>query len=512
MVVKLSFFDAEHNELGLCVGFVFALSPSGDASTAADSLVHRLEEAGKRVIAKWPLLGGQAVKLEEENLWGVDLDTPDEGRPYFFTRSAVPTPYHEAISHPTPLTPLSASSSCTTLPTPLTEHFRSPSLPLNMSGTVESKHPMLCLHTTVFTNAIAIGASFPHGVFDAAGAATAIKALDAELHGQDWTSPPSFGEVNPVQAAKQALLARPPLTAEEEAKIPPTVENWIPYTGSQWEVKRVIWSIWYENERQKSKVRYAFLPQDKVDRLVERVKQEVKKDTDGRGYVSTGDVLTAFVLKSAHAAEARSSASVQASCVLNTRSLFSPLRPSPSTTPVITNYSYPHNVLSSYSYNPTHLPLRELAISSLATLALNHRRNVLKVKTPEYLQAVVAKEAKLTNGGKAPMMPKRDWPEPMGWIPGFWPRESNHVHRWVITNQMQAELGDFSLPHPTEEGKDLPLLSYHSMLISYGSLDHLFSLQRIPGMGVSFTGSMRESRWNSFVEALKDLDDEYGGV
>ncbi|GAA5893360.1 hypothetical protein JCM6882_008013 [Rhodosporidiobolus microsporus] len=503
MVVPLSFFDAEHNELGLCVGFVFALP---DAA-GADSLVDRLEEAGKKVVAKWPLLGGQAVKLEGENLWGVDLDTPSKGRPYFFTRSTVSKPYHEAISHPTPLPPLSSSSSCATLPTPSTEHFRSPSLPLNMAGTVESKHPMLCLHATVFTDAIAVGASFPHGVFDAAGAATAIKALDAELHGREWTPPPDFGAVNPVQAAKKALLAQPPLSKEEEAKLPPTVENWIPYTGSKWEVKRVIWSIWYENERQKSAVRYAFLPQGVVDRLVRRVKEEVRKETGGKEYVSTGDILTAFVLKSAHAAESTSSAALNGSCVLNTRPLFSPLRPSPSITPEITNHSYPHNVLSSYSYHPTDLPLRDLASSSLANLALAHRRNVLRVKTPQYLQAVVAKEARLTGGGKAPMMPKRDWPEVVGWIPGLWPREGGkHVHRWVITNQMQAELGAFRLPNPDKEGHDLPLLAYHSMLVSFGSLDHLFALQQVPGLGVSFTGSMRESRWKSFCRAMEELD------
>jgi hypothetical protein len=122
-----------------------------------------------------------------------------------------------------------------------------------------------------------------------------IAFLNDELHGRDWTPPLPFS-VNSVTLALKALHKMPPPPAEVEASFPPVVEGWVS-PNSVGNVARFLSSVLCETFWHRSELRYAFLPKRAVEKLVERTKAEVKQETNGEEWVSTGDVLLAWALK-----------------------------------------------------------------------------------------------------------------------------------------------------------------------------------------------------------------------
>ncbi|GAA6032368.1 hypothetical protein JCM8097_008140 [Rhodosporidiobolus ruineniae] len=300
MHVRLTWLDYGSTELSIFAGFVFALpadTSAKEAASAAQTVVERIEAAAHRVAQKWPFITGRAVNLEKEGIWAVETDVPLEGRPPLCTRSTVTKPYHVAAGAPAPLSPLSPDSSSTVLPDPVFAHFRHPSTPRTLAEVAKLDQPIVRFHTTTFSDAVSLGISVPHGVFDAIGLGLIVSALDAKLHNREWT-PPSLDAGETGAAALEKLLADED-EPEVKAALPPVLEAWIP---SKWlgSIARLISSVLYENLWHRSKNRYLFLPKRAVDKLVERVKQEVRDETGGKEWVSTGDVLLWWVMKFHH--------------------------------------------------------------------------------------------------------------------------------------------------------------------------------------------------------------------
>ncbi|GAA5981656.1 hypothetical protein JCM11641_003935 [Rhodosporidiobolus odoratus] len=514
MLVRLSQQDAGLADLGLVLGYVFALPATSDNSLSYTSpLLDRFEAAVCRVVSKWKLLAGRVVKLEKENTWAVDLDAPTK-QSSALTRSRIAKPYHKAVGAAGPLPVLTSSSTPSFHPASTLSHFRHSSTPNSLAKLAATAHPILSCHSTVFDDAVAIGLNIPHGVFDAIGTGILVQAINAELRGQDWAMPPPH-EANILSAAVQKLLREPQQTEE----LPPVLPGF--YEASFGGVVRFAVSAAYEKWWHKCSVRYLFLPQDTVDKLVNKVKAEVKEATGGKEYVSTGDVLTAWVLKvryfsssdlcslthatpqSAHAGE--TSGTMACSAVFQTRDLFRSFLPSDLVSSLNTS-NYSHNCVSDYAFPSSPIPLSTLSTTSLSALALLHRRTLTQIKTPAYLRAQTAASQKATKQGTQPLIPKRDWPEPLHSLPFFFgPMEPTHTHRWVETNQMMADLAELSVPDPANEGKDLPLLAFHEMLAAPLDLDQVFAFQKRKGFGVWFVANLRESRWRSMQMAIDAL-------
>lgn len=122
-----------------------------------------------------------------------------------------------------------------------------------------------------------------------------VKALDAELTGKDWTPPPILEE--------NILSERINEIPSEIAQLPPHVGDASlrrlsnGSARSSWDVGLLVWRILVEKFWYRASSRQLFLGRDFVVRLVERVKEEVKAETGGAEWVSTGDVLFAFAEK-----------------------------------------------------------------------------------------------------------------------------------------------------------------------------------------------------------------------
>lgn len=146
---------------------------------------------------------------------------------------------------------------------------------------------------SVLSDCTAVGFSLPHGVLDGTGMGMCVHALDAELHGREWTAPP-FQEENILQA-EVVGFTKVVNGAEGAPEIIPSGARDTVAPG-WWALKWMLASIYlYEYWWHKNTFSSVFLGEDVLRRIVEPAKQEAYKATGER--VSTGDVLMAWVLK-----------------------------------------------------------------------------------------------------------------------------------------------------------------------------------------------------------------------
>lgn len=209
--------------------------------------------------------------------------------------------------------------------------FRPKGVPKSLAGHAKAKYPFLHVHATVLSDAIAVGVNVPHGIVDGMGMGIILKGLTAELHGEEWEVPPAFEGSNPWQAALDRLVDDEPASAAEPGT-PASCETpscasdvkldlsekglsplgtlskdaqdraALPSTGmwrsfSTWPALRLLSSVFVENVFRRNERGWALLNHATVNRLVQRVKAEIKEETGGAEFVSTGDILFAWALK-----------------------------------------------------------------------------------------------------------------------------------------------------------------------------------------------------------------------
>ncbi|GAA6032370.1 hypothetical protein JCM8097_008141 [Rhodosporidiobolus ruineniae] len=172
---------------------------------------------------------------------------------------------------------------------------------------------------------------------------------------------------------------------------------------------------------------------------------------------------------------------------------------------------YPHNCFGRYPVTLSALSLPALSSTPLSALALAHRRTVDRIRTLPFLRATLGAEKAMSKGGKEVLFPKRDWPEPLHALPGLGPQGATHVHRWNVTNQLVSEVAALSVPHPGVEGKDLPRLAFHVVMVNLVDVDHLLAFQQSKE-GYWVAVSTRESRWKSVMRAVEELEREGWGL
>ncbi|GAA5857799.1 hypothetical protein JCM8547_005985 [Rhodosporidiobolus lusitaniae] len=507
MLVPLTELDAGMTTMALCPCFVFALPPGTDED-ARTALVERVRGAAQRVVDKWKHLQG-TPEWTKDGVWANRIPEDDEQHlkrsTVGFSTATYEQPYHLAAKFPAPLPPLSSSPSGVS-PLLNRSFFRPSYVPQQFSAHAKHKHPLVHLHVSLFADALAVGVSVPHALLDGHGIGILLRALTAELHGEEWVVPPlpaEGGAKNPLSAAFDRLKADETIAVEAKETLTPSRDaSWTPVSVLALLVFLV--SILMEKAWGKDRARRVFIRQDLVDSLVERVKEEVKVETEGREYVSAGDVLTAWLLKTVHAGET-SSDSVVASGVFNMRPLLDSHRPSPSTaspTALVPLSLYPFNCALNYQLLTTPLPLSTLASTPLSALSLSFRRNLAQYRSLLALQSFLFDKRPHVPA----VVPVRDPPQ----LPFSLPfSRRSHTHRWVVTNQVSIGIADLSIPDPTSaDGKeDLPLLQYCLDADMPILPDHMVSIQRVPG-GLTMSATMRMSRWRKLEKAIEGLERE----
>ncbi|GAA5923401.1 hypothetical protein JCM3775_007528 [Rhodotorula graminis] len=464
--------------MGLCSGFVFELPPDCDAA-ARLALLQNLHSATRRVTAQWALLRGRPRWLDEDKIWAIDVpdETATEDKPYLFTSATVTTTYTVAAGLSSPLTPLSPTSPCTVQPQPKTAFFRHDALPTSFQGYADANASLLAVHVTTFADAVTVGLSAPHGLFDATGLGLAVRALSAELHGHVWQAPALSSE-NALDVAIESLPTPP-------SSGPVALPGWTSATSVgpvvKFLVNYVVEKAWYRDEK-----KYLFLNEQVVSRLVQSTKAEAAVE---RRWVSAGDTLTAWLLKSAHREEVGEQLSITGSAVYTLRKMLS-----------LANY--PHNAMLPYPLTPDPISLDRLASLSLAELAYLHRRALEAARTPAHAQGVVKKME------EARVVPEHSWPQPLA----FLGRSAPPVFRWISSNQMSSGVADLALPlsafgldrPPLEAGQSAGLLAYYMLVVS-PIRDHQVFRFQANKCGIFLEGSMRRSRWRSVEKTMREL-------
>ncbi|GAA5857782.1 hypothetical protein JCM8547_005980 [Rhodosporidiobolus lusitaniae] len=499
MLFPLSKLDNGTDRIATVSCFLFALAPSLDQK-GRDALVDRIKEAAQRVVKKWRLLQG-TPEWTKDGVWAIRVPDEDDEQhlkssPLGFSTATHDQPYHLAAGLPAPLSPLSSAPSAvlSDIDLPL---YRPSSLPCPLSGHVKHAFPLVHIHLSLFPDAIVVGISVPHAVLDGTGLGLLTRALTAELHSKEWEAPPLPEDgTNPLTCGLDRLEADEAVSAEAKEHPPPSLAAGAAPMSFLLVLVLALASF-CEVYCWKSREGRVFLRDEDVGRLVKETKEEVKKETEGREYVSTGDVISAFLLKAFHSDESTTSDHASAVAVYSARSLLDAHSPSPPSLSL-----YPSNATFPYqSLLP--LPLTTLSSTSLAALALIFRRNLLQHKILPSLQA----RSRETRTSRIPV-PIRDWPQ----LPSFLSSLSSlfpwwktpHTHRWVHSNQLGLGVADLSLPNPGEEGTDLPLLRYHFTSAFALPLDHLIMFQEVPG-GVMVQVYARESRWKAMEKAVEKL-------
>ncbi|KAI5475787.1 hypothetical protein MNV49_000838 [Pseudohyphozyma bogoriensis] len=359
--------------------------------------VERLERSLRSVAEKWRLLAGRVELLEEEGgakLWAIRVPLGELGPNYStctFTTASSEEVYDDLVD----------LHSSVVVPTAPIHLYRVPSTPNSNAEYLATQAPLLSVHVHKFTNASCIGVTVPHGVFDATGLGEILKGLSAKLHDSYWNPPtlPS-GDTNPAQSAIEA--------SPSDAEV-----TWSTAFVEATTIGRALWDatwareVWYGLED-----KCMFLEKAVVESLVGTAKEEVREMTEGREYVSTGDVLQAWFLMAAYSDETDSDHVLACSSMWSARSLLG------------TEFErYPHNL--QWTYDMPDLPISTLHTTTVASLALHNRRALVHNR---HLSNI--KPGMQRSPNPKPYIPHREWK-----------RDS-----WIFTNQSVAGLTEIEWP------------------------------------------------------------------
>ncbi|KAJ7477115.1 hypothetical protein B0H11DRAFT_1291447 [Mycena galericulata] len=252
-----------------------------------------LSAALRRMTEKWRVLAGRLEAIPATKTWQVAVPLgplPKDYRTYVLTEATSDVPLSTYVH-----IPLETSSE--SLPQSL---FLHPDTPRQNSIWVTKSHPLTCWHVTHFTSSVpgelpytCIGFARSHGIFDGIGAASVVRALVAEMRGEEWDVPlpPSEGmHPNPIETLITQKLA------QGQFDHPQSGYSALGVKGSLWLMG------WHLRERfwRGATHRIFIVPQECLSVLVDRVKAEVRR-TKFNIEVTTGDVLVAWIMKGIYA-------------------------------------------------------------------------------------------------------------------------------------------------------------------------------------------------------------------
>lgn len=356
-----------------------------------------VDQAARRMVDKWRILAGRLEWSAERDTWGLRIPNEDVLPASYATHS-----FTHSVSDYAYDLPLLTSSTASVLPRPPIALFRHSSTPRNAAEYAKRKAPLLAIHLTTLSKhpeIVLLGISVPHSLVDATGMGMVCQALDAELQGKEWSVPvlPAEGAPNPLDLAMDKAVEGLEGAAGGAMRDYAKATFWTTFVF----LANLFWEYaWHGTE-----TKNIYIGADVVKRIVDPAKREVREVSEEQEYVSTGDVLLAWLLKSVYTGDT-SSNTLAASSVFSIRPLLPSLGP------------YPHNalLLSSIPY----LPTSSLSTTPLSTLALLHRRELLNARVPSSV-------ASLASYRKGNVLPKR----------------ARGMDYWVFSNQSVAGITKF---------------------------------------------------------------------
>ncbi|KAG6815916.1 hypothetical protein H0H93_008846 [Arthromyces matolae] len=328
-----------------------------------------LKAAAIRVIDKWRLLAGQVEWSAK--LSGYCIRVPTQGdisHRLTFTTS-------KSSNRLDPAFLVNDESSAHVLSRPPLKYFRHASVPSSIHSYAASKAPIVSIHVTHLKNCACIGLTFPHGVFDAVGMGHCLHGLDHELHGRPWDAP-IVSEKNILQEVLDDLESSPRMyddIHQETATFSSLRRALVPATYTN--LMYLLTDIVKENVWHRAETKAVYLGPNIVKKMVREIKDEVQRFGNVPP-VSTGDILTAWMLKALHADE-DDATTVCLISIFSLRAMFAEKYP--------TMRDYPHNGFALCPLPP--FTKQQLAQKSLAELAIFHRQGLKPASEIAWAQA-----------------------------------------------------------------------------------------------------------------------------
>ncbi|THV00193.1 hypothetical protein K435DRAFT_837402 [Dendrothele bispora CBS 962.96] len=438
----------------ITVGYVLKLGP---LDTSA------IDDAAIRLAKRWRLLAGHLEWQSADSTWAVRVpmgEPPSDDELIKFTTSKISIPMDVSVFPP----PSADANSVSVISQPALKYFRHSSIPYSLSSFAKQKWPMLSIHITELTNCICIGLSVPHGVFDIFGCGQIIHGLDAELNGRPW-NPPQISERNIMKEVLNDLqnsTAEGPESQTSKAALRDVQRDLVPAKLGNF--ARFGARMAYEHFWQKLETKEVFIEEKMLDDMVQRVKAEV--EAKGKGWVSTGDIVVAWLLKAAHLGETDDS-TVPVSTAVSLRQPFLERDPKFD--------EYTHNSLIPCSY-PI-MSKQEIANKSLVELAIIDRQCINNVRNIPFIRSFV------------------QWVNSVGGalIPGRRQGEDP----WIISNQVIGRIDDidFGVEVYSMWFWNVPLIPDHTVIVN-----------KFRG-GYLLQAGLRQSRWVSIKEEAERMND-----
>ncbi|KIK51143.1 hypothetical protein GYMLUDRAFT_181795 [Collybiopsis luxurians FD-317 M1] len=306
--VELSIFDA----LSASVTFGTGWLVEGEINVQA------LEQALSRVIDRWRLFAGRLQR--QSDVWIVKIPLgplPADYLTYSISTSHSEKPLSSFVS-----LPLVASS-------PVLEPslYMPSSLPTSNEEYERRSHPLVSFHivrfapeTTTMIHYECLGLVLPHGVVDGIGAAYLCEAIVAELNGVEWEVPPLPKEGIHKSSAHSILESESFTRLIAPPKVDPETVQEMPISGK---------------EIMERKGRILIILPNIAKSLVE----QVRKEAQSPNHITTGDVLSAWVVKTLYQNDLSTSKSVMVQSLASFRHLFRSF-------PELKSIGSPHNYLA----------------------------------------------------------------------------------------------------------------------------------------------------------------------
>ncbi|KAM0752378.1 hypothetical protein T439DRAFT_379444 [Meredithblackwellia eburnea MCA 4105] len=446
LIIPLSVLDrvgADHSTLTL--GYV--LDPQ-HAHNAAE----RVDKAARAVASEWRLLAATVLKEKTKSGGNWSLSIP--------IQSTLPATYptHSFTSSTIKQTlnpPRLSEKNAGVLDRPPLSLFRPANSSASMAEFAKAGAPILRVHVTEMNDAIWVGVTLPHGVFDATGMGMVIKALDAELKGEAWESPPlPRGEADLMDAVAEATSGAQ-VQQQQKKEYSVLYRDYVKPTFQAWVwilLTLVLEFFWHRNT-----TKQIFLSHRVVANIVNPIKEEVKSQSNGAEWVSTGDALLSWTLSSAYRGS-RSRSRIAVTSVFSARNILPKLPIYPFNVPV--TFSLPFFIIPELHPSP-------------APIAILHRRTLDSARNPSFFRSYLEHLESLN-----PTV-RRAWDD----------------RSWIFTNQVIA-----GMPELRAFG---PLKAFWIFEAPF-LIDHVVMINKVDE-GYLLLCVLRQKEWDTLREVVDEL-------
>jgi len=369
------------------------------------------------------------------------------------------------------------------LPEPSVTLFCDPATPRSLAAFHEANEALISIRLSTYSDCVSVGVTAPHGVFDGKGICLVLKAIQAELHGEEWVAPPLFTENQCVKGVEELLDAtrHDPAASIAAGLAKGGMLSHVRSITHIFDLAKFLFTKLFIDPLLHSGTRKsAFVARELLEPLVAQAKAEVAAQGKGE-YVSTQDVVTAWFLRAALAGEKKKRKTLAFSGTFCFRSVVDKHTSADLS-------AYPHSCVWAFPMTPSP-SFAQVASAPLSSLALTHRRSLLRARSPAAL------------AGLFRYMKRYHWRILV-------PRAGWGVEPFFLTNQVEAAMPsavDWSAIVP-----GVPKGGGRGCFWEWSTpqgMDHFMVLNEVQN-GWLWSGGMRKTRWASLEKALAELEED----